>query len=439
MLTRPLLALASAALLAGATAAQHSQVSAVVVDPTNPHRVWVCNRDTNTVSLIDIDAGVGGTGEVVVEVAVGNKPRSLAITSDGSKLLVANQRGDVGILENGRTGFAPGAAFGTVSVIDTVSLGVTTLTKVGVEPYGIAIAPNEKYFVVSGFRSGTLKAFDLSTHIPLAQFQYERTLNVLRLGRTVADVDEDRDGLPDVGDPRGFVIRSDSQRLYVTHGKSPWVSVVDVGLDAGGLPTGMVLAGKIQTNEYPFDPFFNPTPVQTVESQGLPRFLEDVALSPDGNHALVPHVLHNINHDVNHDFAGAIDGDFANRVYPALTVIDTALDSYEPGVSSSRRLHNEITDTNEPAEFGSYGHAKMMAASGNPILLGLAENPVLGGNVHFIVDGWRPGDLVEIHIGAEETSPRRPRERRTRLPRGCSPPREANSSSRCRPTAASRA
>ena len=122
----------------------------------------------------------------------------------------------------------------------------------------------------------------------------------------------------------------------------------------------------------------------------------------------MPHVLHNINHDVNHDFAGAIDGAFANRVYPALTVIDTALNSYEPGVSSSRRLHDEIADTNEPAEFGSYGHAKTMTASGNPILLGLAENPLLGGNLHLIVDGWRPGDAVEIHVGAEEDVPSPP-------------------------------
>src|SRR5213075_641344 len=116
--------------------------------------------------------------------------------------------------------------------------------------------------------------------------------------------------------PRGFVIRSDSQRLYVTHNKSPFVSYLDVTLNPSGVPTAVSLGGKIGVDDYPFDPVFNPVPVQVLLSQGKPRFLEDVALSPDGTRALIPHVLHNVNHDVNHNFGPGLAGDFANRVYP---------------------------------------------------------------------------------------------------------------------------
>ena len=60
-----------------------------------------------------------------------------------------------------------------------------------------------------------------------------------------------------------------------------------------------------------------PGPMRVIRS--LASWLIMVALSPDGARALVPHVLTNVNHDVNHNFGPGLDGDFANRVYPALS------------------------------------------------------------------------------------------------------------------------
>lgn len=395
-----LAALGLATCLAPASLAQHAQVSAVAVEPTNHQRVWVANRDNDSVSLIDV-----ATQAVLAEVPVGVSPRSLALSHDGARLFVANQRGNVPLSANTVTGFPPGSVFGSVSVIDTASRTVqAVLTNVGTEPYGVAVAPNGKYFAVSGFRSATIKFYDLSSLAEVQSFQYLADMNFIPLGSTVADVDANRDGIPDVGDPRGFVIRSDSQRMYVTHNKSPYVSVLDITLDGSGLPTGVVMAKKIDLNEYPFDTFLTPTPVQTVQSQGLPRFLEDIALSPDATLALVPHLLHNVNHDVNHDFGPGFPGDFANRVYPALTAIDAVLDSYGQLGDASLRLHNELSDPVEPAEYSPFGDAYVMASSGNPLTLGGAGTPSPGGSATFVVGGWRPGDQVWVMLGSQETN-----------------------------------
>jgi YVTN family beta-propeller protein len=260
--------------------------------------VWVCNRDNGTVAVIDIP-----TATKVAEIPVGQHPRSLAFNATGTRLLVANQRGDIPVDVNFVTPFTGTELRGSVSVINTATFTVlTTLTNLGVEPYGVALAPNGKYFVVSGMRSGTLKFLDAVSFAQILDHQFLRNLNLIPFPFTMADADANRDGIADQGDPRGFVIRSDSQRIYVTHHKSSYISVLQVTLDVNGIPTLVTPLTKIQTDDYPFDPVFNPTPVQTIASAGKPRFLEDIALSPDGTRALIPHVLHNVNHDVNFDF-----------------------------------------------------------------------------------------------------------------------------------------
>jgi hypothetical protein len=207
----------------------------------------------------------------------------------------------------------------------------------------------------------------------VASFQYLSNLNLIPPPFTIVDADANRDGIADLGEPRGFTILADSQHMLVTHHRSSFVSSLDITLDGNGVPTGIALAKKIDTNVYPFDPIYNPTLVQTIASQGLPRFLEDIAVSPDGTRALVPHVLHNINHDVNFNFGPSLAGDFANRVYPALTMIDTVAGSFGVPGDNSMRLHNELADPQQPAEFVPYGTPTpnrgglaMLGATGEP-------------------------------------------------------------------------
>lgn len=392
-------AVGAATLCTTSVLAAHAQVSAVAVQPGNPDRVWAVNRDNGTVAVIDVP-----TSTLVAEIPVGVHPRSLAFNATGTKVFVANQRGTTPPTADPVTGFPVGALSGTVSVIDVASLSVrSTITNVGVEPYGVALSPNGKWIAVSGMRSGTMRFYDAATYLQVGAHDYLRNLNFIPAPFTMADVDANRDGIADTGDPRGFTIRADSSRLFVTHHKSPYVSVLDLVLDGNGMPTSVAMTAKIDTNTYPFDPVFNPTPVQTLASQGLPRFLEDIALSPDGSKALVPHVLHNINHDVNHSFGPGLAGDFANRVYPALTQLDAAQLSYGQPGDASLRLHHELSDRLDPAEYVPFGNSKITSL-GDRISLGGQGEPVMGGTASLRVGGMQPGDNAVLIVGRSEIS-----------------------------------
>lgn len=385
--------LAIAAFCLPAAAQQNVKSSCVAVRPGHPNEVWTCNRDNNSVSVVDVSLGT-----TVAEVPTGNWPRSVAFSVDGSKAFVAGQRGNVAFNKTFVTPFDGSEIRGTITVIDAASRGVlATLDNAGIEPYGLAVAPNGMYFTVTGFRSGTVKCFNVATLAEVASFQYLSNLNLIPPPFTIADADANRDGIADLGEPRGFVIFADSRRILVTHHRSSFVSALDVALDANGMPTGITLAKKIDTNVYPFDPIYNPTPVQTIASQGLPRFLEDVAVSPDGTRALVPHVLHNINHDVNFDFGPSLAGAFANRVYPALTMIDTVAGSFGVPGDLSNRLHNQLSDPQQPAEFVPYGTPT--PNRGGVAMLGATGEPLIGGSVTFVIDGLQAGQNAQVWIG----------------------------------------
>ena len=373
--------------------AQHAQVHSVAAHPSNPGEVWVCNRDNNSVSVID-----AASGTATHEIQVGVRPMSLAFSADGSRVYVANLRGDIPVTANFVTGFGTNSSRGSVTVIDTATRAVvTTIDQVGTEPYGVVVAPNGRFFAVTGFRSGTIKLYRTSNHALAASHQYMNDVSHIPAPFTIADVDSNRDGMADLGEPRAFTIRGDSTRMFVMHNRSPFMSVLDIALDANGDPTGITLAGKIDLNTYPYDPFYNPTPVSTIQSQGLPRFADDVALSPDGTRALVPHLLHNINHDVNFQYPAWFPGDFANRVYPALSLVDVQAGTFAAPGDQSRRLHNELQDDLTPAEYAAFGRAA--ATPVGIATIGGAGEPVTGGMLEVHVEGLAPGQTASICLG----------------------------------------
>lgn len=389
-----------ALVLAGAATAQHSQVKAVAVNPNSPGEVWVTNRDNNTVSVID-----AASGTVLNEITVGVFPRALAFNADGTQLLVTNQRGNVPVTAH-FLNFSGTEVRGSVSVIDVATKTVTqTLTDIGTEPYGVALSPNGKYFVVSSQRSAEMFFLDAATLSTEFTFQYDWNMNFLPPGVDMDDVDEDKDGLPDYQTPRGFTIKDDNETIYVTHLKSPYISVLDVDLDGNGVPTNASIAAKIQQDIYPFHPLNNPVLVQNVLSQGHPRFSGDFALSPDGSLGVVPSQLTNVNHDVNHNWNGAIAGDFANRVYPALSIIDTVNNSFNAGGDASGRVHHELTDPTVFAQFQPFGPQGNDIVSGTPITLNGVGVPQLGTTADFKVTGGKATDLAVLWYGSEVSIP----------------------------------
>jgi len=361
----------------------HVRVSAVAVDPNAPDEVWVCNRGNDSVSVVDT-----GTGTTVAEIDVGVWPRSLAFSADGTTVFVANQRGNVPVEAHFVSPPIGGFANrGSVSVIDVATrLVVQTVVDVGIEPYGVAVAPNGQYFAVSGFRSGTMKLYETAPPYGLlASFQYDRDLNHVPPGKTAADLDENFDFVADLDEPRAFAIRSDSRKLYVTHLLPGYVSVLRLDLDPSGVPTGVTLESKVSLDEYSPHPIMNPIPVQVVQSQGEPRFLDDIALSLTGRFAAVPHVLHNVNHDVNHDFGPGLAGDFANRVYPALSVVDTLTGSFARSDDDSRRVQFDPAAPAEPAIAEPFGRGVRTARG--VLTLGAEGPPIPGQDLEMIVTG----------------------------------------------------
>ncbi|QDU86561.1 Lactonase, 7-bladed beta-propeller [Planctomycetes bacterium Pla163] len=372
-----------------------SQVKAVAVDPVDSARVWTLNRDNNSVALVDTTSGT-----LLSEITVGVWPRSLAFTPDGAHLLVVNQRGNVPIETNFVTPFNGSEVRGSISVIDTATKTVVdTLVDVGTEPYGITLAPNGKYFLVSAQRSGEMIVLDSTTFAEITRLAYDWDLNFIAPGKTVADLDEDLDGIPDLGTPRGFSITADSTQAFVTHLRSPWISVLDITLDGAGVPTAIALDSKIQQDDYPFHPLNNPVPVQIIKSQGTPRFSTDVALSPDGRLAVVPQQLANANHDVGHDFGPGLDGDFANRIYPSLTILDVQNKSFGQPGDKSGRLHHELADTDTPAEYVPLGVNQNGRTTTGIATLGGVGNPVLGGTARLRVTGASPSATVVAWFG----------------------------------------
>ena len=389
----------SALALTTPAAAQHAQVSAVAPNPNDTTEIWVTNRDNNSVSIVDTT-----TGTTTDEIAVGVKPRSLAFNADGSKVFVVNKRGNVPHDVNFVTPFTGLEVRGSLSVIDVASKTVVNTlpdTEVGVEPYGVAVAPNGKYFAVSGFRSGWLTLFDAATETQLVRHDFEADLNLIGGGKTIGDLDSDMDGLSDQQDPRGFVIHADSDKIYVTHNKSSFLSVLSVTLDGNGLPTAITSDAKINFNTYTPHPIFNPVNVQELKSQGIPRFTEDVALTPDGSIALLPQVLTNVNHDVNFDWTSLdpnFAGDFSNRVYPSLHAIDIANGSFDPGNDNSLVLHHELSDTLTPAEYVPFGQP--FDAGTQQVVLGGVGSPVALQDATFKLDyQLQAGETAMLFVG----------------------------------------
>ncbi|MEZ5977537.1 MAG: beta-propeller fold lactonase family protein [Planctomycetota bacterium] len=398
-MNRRSLLLAPAALFLGALPAlAQSQVEAVAVDPNDSGTVWTVNRENNSVAVVDVDSGT-----LLSEITVGVWPRSLAFNADGSLLLVANQRGNVPVTTHFITPFTGTEIRGSVSVIDTATKTVVnTLTDVGTEPYGIVLSPNGKYFTISSMRSAEMIFLDATTLSEVARFQYDWDMNFITSG-TIADVDEDFDGIPDLQTPRAFSIAKNSKRVYVTHLKSPWVSVLSVALDGSGVPTGVTLDSKIQQDDYPFHPINNPTPVHVIKSQGTPRFSDDIALDPNDRLALVPQQLHNVNHDPGFNYGPNLAGDFANRVYPSLTVLDLQNGSFGQPGDRSNRLHHELADTDSPAEYVPFG--KGGASSVGVATLGGVGSPIVGTTATFRVSGAPTGSNVVAWFGPEMPVP----------------------------------
>ncbi len=204
---------------------------------TTGRDTFVVNPDNDTVTRFNSDYAK------VWEVAVGDNPRTLALAPNGD-VWVANE-GDSTIAVLSRSG----------ETRQTIALPY------GSAPYGIVFAPNGRAAYVTLNASGRLLKLDGSGSI----------LGDLAIGPR----------------PRGIAVSGDSSRILVTRFVSEYADLESVGevheVDA---------ASFSQLSSYELN--FDVGPDTEDSGRGVPNYLSQVRIAPDGNSAWVPSKKDNI-------------------------------------------------------------------------------------------------------------------------------------------------
>jgi YVTN family beta-propeller protein len=167
------------------------------------------------------------TYQVTAEIPVGRMPRGVAVSPDGSKLYVANERSD------------------TVSAIATATNAVTATIPVGRQPFGAAVSPDGSNIYVTNKGSDTVSVIAEATNTVTAT-------------------------IPVGHSPAGVTVTPDGSKAYVVNEGSGSVSVIATATNTV-IPTGTSLTGL----EHPvsFGVFIGPSQQRfTLAFAGTPGF-----------------------------------------------------------------------------------------------------------------------------------------------------------------------
>lgn len=210
--------------------------SQIIYDPGRT-KVWCVNPDSDTVSRIQAT-----TLAKELEIAVGSKPHSLALKPDGSALWVVCEKS------------------AELWVLDPVSGALIAKTNLGygVAPIAVAFAPNGSAGFIVGEGAEALLKIDPSTLVITAS---------LSLGPH----------------PNSVAISGDSSRILITRFTSP-----DTQGEVWEINSGTMTLSRT------FALAFDNTPDGENSGRGVPNYLIQVAITPDGRRAWIPSKKDNI-------------------------------------------------------------------------------------------------------------------------------------------------
>ena len=251
---------------------------------------WVVNPDNNSVSVIEVG---GDVNTKVAEVPVGEDPQRLAISRDGRRVYVTNQRSE------------------TVSVIDARRRRVIRTIRVGTDPIGCALTPDGRKLYVANFSSGDVSVIRTRAN---------------RVIRTIRDVGPKPRGIAIVGD-KVYVtqflaqLRSDGRSVVEREGrddgKEGRVTVISA---SSGAILGTVILNPLadvgfKSNGSVLDRIGAADPATfTFATGGFPNLLNSITVK--GNRAYLPNVGASPNGPVRFDV----------NVQSFLSVFDTTTD-----------------------------------------------------------------------------------------------------------------
>ncbi|HUG26629.1 ricin-type beta-trefoil lectin domain protein, partial [Piscinibacter sp.] len=199
--------------------------------------VYSVNPDSGTVTAVDAQ-----TLAMRWEVGVGREPRTLAVAPDG-RLWVTVQDEDKLVALN--------AADGSVSA--TVSLAY------GSGPYGVVFTPDGTKGLLTLESKSALVSFNPSTGATTGTLPLEGTL-------------------------RGIAVSADSQAAYVTRFKSKATGGQLHKVNLLDLTANTTIALRVDTT----------TNDDESRARGVPNYLNQVVISPDGKRAMLPSKKDNI-------------------------------------------------------------------------------------------------------------------------------------------------
>lgn len=207
--------------------------------------VYTGNYYTGDVSVFDTV-----TRQLVATVPVGARPFPIAISADGSRMLVGNSGSN------------------TVSIVETGGHTVVATLGVGQNPYGIAIKPDGTRAYVANYASADVTVIDLTTNtvvktIPVGTAlggvavnpQGTRAYVTIGGSNAIAVIDTATDTIvatiANAGtSPWAAVFSADGTRAFVSNFSGANVSVIDTATNTvitrwnvGNSPVGVALAG----------------------------------------------------------------------------------------------------------------------------------------------------------------------------------------------------
>jgi len=274
--------------------------SSSIISTRDGTMIYTANLDGGSITAIN-STDKGGRRERVL----GKDIRRLVLNHDESQLLASDYLG------------------GKVFWLDSESLVVEYELEVGGRPFGIIHDDESKLYWISLFETDQLLALN-------------------QQGNIVQTIDT-------IETPRGLALTSD-KRLLVTHAMTGQVSIYNVA--GKNLKLNKVIQLATIQND---DEFI---------SQGSPRVLDDIALSPDETEAWLPHLLWNFDHEFQ----------FQSTIFPAISILDLTQGQETERLSLRKELFKQINivDNNNRTRIVSNPHDAEFSADGSKVYVTLA-------------------------------------------------------------------